>query len=67
MPRNCRVLYAVQGLDVLLSASLADYTDMMADGYDDKFDIYAGAVVHVSTSRRLHRPETDTSSKAPAN
>jgi hypothetical protein len=48
MPSNCKALYAVQVLDSLLTAALANYTDTMADGYDDKFDTYAGSVVDVS-------------------
>ncbi|CAG8954007.1 hypothetical protein HYFRA_00009106 [Hymenoscyphus fraxineus] len=46
MPDNCRALYALQALDSLLTEALANYTDIMAKGYDDKFNAYAGAVVN---------------------
>ncbi|EHL02905.1 putative Acidic mammalian chitinase [Glarea lozoyensis 74030] len=45
MPPNCKALYAVQAMDALLSKALANYSDIMSHGYDEKFDVYAGAVV----------------------
>ncbi|KAH8645559.1 hypothetical protein BGZ60DRAFT_334555, partial [Tricladium varicosporioides] len=45
MPSHCRALYAIQALDALLTSSLAKYTAIMANGYDDKFNTYADSVV----------------------
>lgn len=49
MPGNCRALYSIQALDSLLSAALANYSNIMKNGYDDKFDACANAVVGASS------------------
>lgn len=45
MPDNCRFQYTFQVLDATLDAAMKNYTEMMADHYDSKFQTYAKAVV----------------------
>ncbi|KAI9675883.1 MAG: hypothetical protein M1822_008892 [Bathelium mastoideum] len=44
IPENCKSLYIVSTLSNVLSAALQNYTDMMNNGYDDKFNTYSNAV-----------------------
>lgn len=44
IPDHCVTIYTLIALNNLLTETLTNYTDMMADGYDKKFKTYAGAV-----------------------
>ena len=44
IPDNCKSLYIVSTLNNVLTAALQNYTDMMNNGYDDKFNTYSHAV-----------------------
>lgn len=43
-PIHCRAQYTLESLNGLLKTSMDNYTDMMNNGYDDKFKTYAKAV-----------------------
>ncbi|KAL7945747.1 glycoside hydrolase family 18 protein [Trichoderma barbatum] len=44
IPEHCITLYTLTALNNLLKQSLSNYTDMLSDGYDDKFNVYAESV-----------------------
>ncbi|KAF2094641.1 killer toxin alpha/beta [Rhizodiscina lignyota] len=44
IPDNCKAYCIVSTLGNVLSAAVKNYTDMMNDGYDGKFDTYSHAV-----------------------
>jgi hypothetical protein len=44
IPDHCVTLYTVTALKNLLNEALTNYTSMMADGYDKKFNTYAKAI-----------------------
>ncbi|KAF9885845.1 hypothetical protein FE257_012317 [Aspergillus nanangensis] len=44
IPSNCRFRYTLKTLGTLLDTAMTDYSDILDDGYDDKFDTYASAV-----------------------
>ncbi|KAH6603443.1 glycoside hydrolase family 18 [Trichoderma cornu-damae] len=54
IPEHCVTLYTLTALNGLLQTSIRNYTDIMSDGYDDKFDIYAESVV-AQASLTLHK------------
>ncbi|KAL5358871.1 hypothetical protein BJX96DRAFT_173834 [Aspergillus floccosus] len=44
IPSNCQFQYTLQTLATVLKAAKANYSDIMADDYDSKFDTYSKAV-----------------------
>lgn len=44
IPEHCVALYTLSTLNSLLKESISNYTDMMANGYDNKFKTYAESV-----------------------
>ncbi|KAL4996287.1 hypothetical protein BDV10DRAFT_187234 [Aspergillus recurvatus] len=48
IPGHCATQYTLQTLSAALSAAMKNYTDLMDNGYDKKFKIYADAVVENS-------------------
>ncbi|KAL7789818.1 hypothetical protein V8C37DRAFT_417733 [Trichoderma ceciliae] len=44
IPEHCVTLYTLNALSSLLKESISNYTDMMSNGYDDKFNTYAESV-----------------------
>ncbi|RFU75486.1 glycoside hydrolase family 18 [Trichoderma arundinaceum] len=44
IPEHCVTLYTLIALNNLLTESISNYTDMMSDGYDKKFEVYADSV-----------------------
>jgi chitinase len=44
IPDNCKAQYIVQALSNTLDGAMKNYTDMMNNGYDGKFDTYSHAV-----------------------
>lgn len=44
IPQHCVAQYTVQTLGTLLTGAMKNYTDIMDNGYDEKFKIYAKAV-----------------------
>lgn len=52
-PVHCRSQYTLEALGGLLKVSMDNYTDMMNNGYDDKFKTYAKAVAG-SASGQVH-------------
>ncbi|EHK17714.1 glycoside hydrolase family 18 protein [Trichoderma virens Gv29-8] len=44
IPEHCVTLYTLTALNNLLKQSLSNYTDMLSNGYDDKFKVYSKSV-----------------------
>ncbi|KAH8695443.1 hypothetical protein BGW36DRAFT_299192 [Talaromyces proteolyticus] len=45
MPSLCAAIYMVQALQTIYNNAMIQYNSMMTNGYDSKFQIYAGVVV----------------------
>lgn len=59
---DCKGIYLTQTLSNVLGAALKNYTDMMQNGYDDKFNTYAKSVVD-SASSQVNKFVTDNGNK----
>lgn len=44
IPYRCKTLYTISTLSLMLNNALQNYTEMMKDGYDGKFQTYAESV-----------------------
>jgi hypothetical protein len=42
---TCGAVYVLQALSSMVAADVKNYTDMLANGYDDKFNTYSDAIV----------------------
>ena len=51
IPAHCVHIYTLEVLDRLLKEGLSNYTAIMEDGYEGKFDTYAEAVVKSAGSQ----------------
>lgn len=45
IPQMCAAIYTVQALQTIYTDAMTRFADLMKDGYDKKFKIYAGVVV----------------------
>jgi chitinase len=52
-PTHCVAQYTLEALSNLLADALQNFTDLMANGYDSKFDVYAKSVA-ASADTQVH-------------
>lgn len=52
-PTNCAAQYTLEAMSNLLSEAHQNFTDLMDDGYDDKFKVYSKSVA-ASADKQVH-------------